>query len=183
MNRHRRPPRRAPWIAGGAAVLLLGGVGVWAWVAQDDGTPSPTPSASHDLSLPTLGPLPTLTSETSPSGTAEPTPTGTGAPVPTASRPGRPAEPSRGSTPGPVPPGQGRTASPGAPDQGTGTGPAVPDGGAGSRPPASQEGRPPSEAAPSGQVPAPQPPAATGGADAGVPQVPRTAPAVPPGAT
>ena len=53
MNRHRRPPRRAPWIAGGAAALVLGGVGVWVWVAQDDGTPSPRPSASHDLTLPT----------------------------------------------------------------------------------------------------------------------------------
>ncbi|MEY7977450.1 hypothetical protein AB8O53_14180, partial [Streptomyces pilosus] len=64
MNRHRRPPRRAPWVAGGAAVLVLGGIGVWVWVAQDDGTPSPTPSASADLSLPTLNPRPAWTFET-----------------------------------------------------------------------------------------------------------------------
>lgn len=77
MNRHRRTPRRTPWIAGGAVVLALGGVGVWALVTQEGDTPRPEPSSSTDVSLPTLNPVPTWT----------PKPQAPSTPPPTASEP------------------------------------------------------------------------------------------------
>lgn len=98
MSRHRRPPRRVPWIAGGVAVLAMGGLGVWTLVAQDGGTPDPTPSASANLSVPTLNPLPPWTPHPRASDKAGPT-TDIPAPKPTMSHPRQPVPPSDRLTP------------------------------------------------------------------------------------
>lgn len=115
MNRHRRPPRRTPWIAGGALILALGGVGVWALVTQDGDTPRPKPSSSTDVSLPTLNPVPTWT----------PKPQAPSTPPPTASEPRSTGSASAGSR-SPAPTGSDRTRPAGpseersAPADGTG---------------------------------------------------------------
>lgn len=93
MSRHRSPPRRAPWIVGGAAVLVAGGLGIWGLTASDGGSPRPTPSVSSALSLPTLDPLPSLTAEPETSSTARPSPTETPA-APSTATAGHPTRPS-----------------------------------------------------------------------------------------
>jgi cytoskeletal protein RodZ len=81
MNRHRRSPRRAPWIAGGAAVLVAGGIGagIWVLVTPDHEAPRPTPSdVTRPTSTRTPRPKPTATARprqsAPPSNRPQPTP-------------------------------------------------------------------------------------------------------------
>ncbi len=51
MSRHRRPPRRAPWIAGGAAVLVLGGAGTWLLLESNGHTPDSAATAPERVPI------------------------------------------------------------------------------------------------------------------------------------